>query len=95
MSGVVVTAMVDVVVLLPGVRYSNAANNTATMNVSTVAVPDMGVDLSGLPTAFTAGTLYSGRFVCKNGRSADRAGHAGARRHGIPCGPGCIHGRNG
>ncbi len=65
---------------------SNAANNTATMNVSTVAVPDMGVDLSGLPTAFTAGTLYSGSFVCKNQGSADASSGTLCTVTGLPPG---------
>lgn len=65
---------------------SNAANNTATMNVSTVAVPDMGVDLSGLPTAFTAGTPYSGSFVCKNLGSVDASAGTSCAVTGLPSG---------
>lgn len=65
---------------------SNAANNTATLNVSTVATPDMGIDLGGLPTAFAANTPYSGSFVCKNQGSADASAGTSCAVTGLPAG---------
>ncbi len=64
----------------------NTANNTATANVSTVATPDMAIDLGGLPASFTSNTPYSGSFVCKNQGSADATAGTSCTVTGLPAG---------
>ncbi|MEG1282125.1 MAG: IPTL-CTERM sorting domain-containing protein [Comamonas sp.] len=68
---------------------SEPSNNSTTKDITVVGVPDVVIDLSGLPPTGTVDVPYKGTFTCTNQGSSDMTS-AGCNASGLP--PGVAQG---
>lgn len=64
---------------------SDLLNNSATQDITVVGLPNVVIDLSGLPSTGTVGLPYKGSYTCTNQGSADQA-DASCDVTGLPAG---------